>query len=183
MGWSEPWEPCEILPGQMQNPALGRKKPMQWYKLRTDCVGSSPAENDLVDLVDSKLPCALAALKVNSIMGCVKRSTARRSREVIIPLHSAVMRWHLVYCIVFLLPYNRDIAKLEQAQWRATRMLRAGASALQGEAEGWSCFSLEKGRLWGAPQSSFPLATSRSLRRQRQALHSSAWWQEERWWA
>lgn len=25
MGW---WEPCGIPPGQMQNPVLGRKKPM-----------------------------------------------------------------------------------------------------------------------------------------------------------
>ena len=55
-------------------------------------MGSSPAEKDLGDLVDSKLPCALAAVKANSIMGCVNRSTVRRSREVIIPLHLAVMR-------------------------------------------------------------------------------------------
>ena len=55
-------------------------------------MGSSPAEKDLVDLLDRRLLCAPAAGKANSIMGCVNRSTARRSREVIIPLHLAVMR-------------------------------------------------------------------------------------------
>lgn len=73
-------------------------------------MGSNPAEKDLVDLVDSKVPCASAALRANSIMGCVNRSTAR---EVIMPLHLTVMKCHLVHCIIFPPSYMRDIAKLE----------------------------------------------------------------------
>ena len=54
-------------------------------------------------LVDKKInmiqQCALAAQKANCILGCIKRSIASRSREVILPLYSALMRPHLEYCI------------------------------------------------------------------------------------
>ena len=54
-------------------------------------------------LVDEKLnvtwQCALAAQKANCILGCIKRSMTSRSREVILPHHSALMRPHLEYCV------------------------------------------------------------------------------------
>jgi len=39
--------------------------------------------------------CALTAQNTNHILGCIKRSMASRSREVILPLHSALVRLNL----------------------------------------------------------------------------------------
>ena len=53
-------------------------------------------------LVDNRLAtsqqCALVAKKANGIVGYIKSMT-NRSREMILPLHSALTRPHLDYCI------------------------------------------------------------------------------------
>ncbi|PKU46341.1 hypothetical protein llap_3365 [Limosa lapponica baueri] len=125
------------------------------YRLGREWLESSPEEKDLRVLMDEKLDmsrhCLLAAQKANHILGCIKRSVAIRSREVILPLYSALMRPHLEYCVQLWSPQHRkDMELLEQVLWRATKMIK-GLEHLSYEdrLRELGLFRLKKRRLWG----------------------------------
>lgn len=54
--------------------------------------------------------CALAAQKVNSLLGYIRRSVASRSKRVILLLYSALVKPHLEYWVQFEAPqHKRDM--------------------------------------------------------------------------
>lgn len=63
--------------------------------------------------------------KPTKSLGCFKRSMTIRMSVVILPLYTALMRHHLQYYVQLWDPqHKKDMNMLEQAQRKATRIIR-----------------------------------------------------------
>ncbi|KAK4830157.1 hypothetical protein QYF61_008668 [Mycteria americana] len=175
-GWTVQWiRNCEIectlskfaddtkLSGAVDTPEgwdviqrdLDKLEKWAHYRLGDDVIKSSPAEKDSGVLMDEKLDmsqqCVLTAQKANPVLGCINRSVASRSREVVLPLCSALVRPHLEYCVQRWRPqHKKDMELLEWVQRRATKMIQ-GLEHLsyKDRLRELGLFSLEKRRLRG----------------------------------
>ena len=75
--------------------------------------------------VPSVQQCALTAEKANHALGCIQRNVDSRSREVILPLYSVLVKPHPEYCIQMWSPqYTRDTELSEHIQRNTTKMIQ-----------------------------------------------------------
>lgn len=89
----------------------------------------SPEERDLGVLVVGKLSMsqkyAVVAKRAKCIRGSIKHGIGNWSKEVIVPLCSALVWPHLEHSVQFLaLKYKKDLKILECVQRRTTKMVK-----------------------------------------------------------
>jgi len=100
---------------------------MHCYRPGAVGLESCTEENDVGVLVHRQLnmiqQCAQEARRPAASWLVSESSVVSRTREVIVPLYSALVRLHLKYCVWFWAPhYKKDIETLECVQRRSMKL-------------------------------------------------------------
>ncbi len=109
----------------MPHLASRRKKQKFDNEVNATTVESVQCVKDLDVSVASSLKfsqqCKDAAGKANRMLGFTNRNVSFKSKDVILPLYTSLVRPQLEYAVQFWAPHHvKDIAKLEAVQRRVT---------------------------------------------------------------
>ena len=122
---------------------LGRNNRHHTYRLGNSPLVSTEAEKDLGVITDSKMnmgqQCgdAVGLRKADRTLSCIHRCISSRSREVILPLHAALVRPQREDCVRLWAPHcRRDVDGMERGQRRPLAWSGAAGQALRGETTG-----------------------------------------------
>ena len=152
--WSSNWQmpfnvnKCQIL-------HIGNSNKRYDYEMRGQKINTSNSVKDLGITITRDLKssqqCNEAAKKANRMLGFIKRNFIFKSRDIVIPLFKSLVRPHLEYAVQFWAPHlNKDIAKLESVQRRATKLIPAIRNkSYEERLKELDLYSLSKRRLRG----------------------------------
>ena len=99
------------------------------YKMGDTILGTTIKEKDIGITISADMKVSeqyrIAASKGNQIIGLIRRNISYyKEKELVIPLHKAIVRPHLEYCIQAWRPFRKkDIDALKRIQRRATKMI------------------------------------------------------------
>ncbi|RMC00028.1 hypothetical protein DUI87_23437 [Hirundo rustica rustica] len=128
--WLDGWAESSRMMNKSKCRVLhfGHNNPLQCYRLGTEWLDSAQEERDLRVLVtaaEHEPAVCPGGQEEQWHLAWIRNGVASRSREVILPLYSALVRPHLECCVQFWAPqFRRDIETPEHIQRRATRLLR-----------------------------------------------------------
>jgi len=98
-----------------------RNNAMYQYRLGADLMENSSQKSWWIART---MKCALVAKRSSGILRHIRKNIASRSREVVLPHYSALIRPRLEYCSQFQIPqYKRDKELLKQVKQRAIKMI------------------------------------------------------------